>query len=339
MAGPAWPIHPHPLPDELLSSWMIRIARGNGYKVQSFYASYFGRDRQIWNRDIDHHAPDWLIEALSERTTIRIERIRRMTLRAYEGTVFEEFQDRAVTRFVMSLSIYHRTHRAFGQQFCPICLNEDQQPYLRRCWRLALLTVCTKHQVVLQDRCGQCGKPVVPHRVDMSTRHSFPARIDMRTCGFCRRRIAAQPEVADGEDVLMQRSLEEVLESGYVSIGNNPNLYAHLYFNGLRAVMHGIRRLGVVTPSHHNFDCCDVVSRLALMREAAKLLQDWPDHFLRFCDHVRQPYTTFCRDGYLPYWLYSVMRANFWQAGASSPTLQSTMKRARSAVVRNSVLT
>ena len=27
LSGTIWPIHPKPLPDELLTSWMVRIAR------------------------------------------------------------------------------------------------------------------------------------------------------------------------------------------------------------------------------------------------------------------------------------------------------------------------
>ncbi|MFG0232932.1 TniQ family protein [Achromobacter sp. 413638] len=331
MAPTIWPIHPHPLPDELLSSWMIRLARGNGYKVHNFYASYFGRERQIWNRDVDHYAPDWLLEGLSQRTGTSLGQIKRMTLRAYESIVFEAFQEHGVTRFVMPLSVYHRTHRAFGQQFCPVCLDEDKEPYLRRSWRLALLVVCTKHRVLLQERCGTCGNPLAPHRADMTTRHSFPARGDMRTCGFCRKSILGSPVSADGRDVAMQRSIEQVIDREYTCIGENSSLYSHLYFDGLRALMHGIRRLKIVTPSNRNFERCDIESRLLLMRHAVRLLRNWPENFLRLCEHARRPYTTFCHDEAPPYWLYSVMRANFWQARASRPTLQNTMRRDRSA--------
>ena len=70
-----WPIHPHPRPDELLSSWMVRLAHANRYKVHDFYALYFGRERQIWNRDIDHLAPDWLLNGLSFHTGIGTEQL------------------------------------------------------------------------------------------------------------------------------------------------------------------------------------------------------------------------------------------------------------------------
>jgi hypothetical protein len=70
-----WPVHSRPLPGELLSSWMIRLAQGNGFKVHGFYAQYFGKHRQIWTRDIDRCTPSWLIVGLSEKTGVPVERI------------------------------------------------------------------------------------------------------------------------------------------------------------------------------------------------------------------------------------------------------------------------
>lgn len=48
-----------------------------------------------------------------------------------------------------------------GQQepiyrYCPRCLAEDAQPYIRRSWRLAYSVVCRKHHIVLHDRCPHC---------------------------------------------------------------------------------------------------------------------------------------------------------------------------------------
>ena len=37
LSGSLWPMHPRPLPDELLSSWMVRIARAHGSKPILFW--------------------------------------------------------------------------------------------------------------------------------------------------------------------------------------------------------------------------------------------------------------------------------------------------------------
>lgn len=52
-------------------------------------------------------------------------------------------------------------------QFCPQCLYEDrhtaQTPYLRLCWEPALVTVCHRHQVPLQQCCPHCQHTNVRH--------------------------------------------------------------------------------------------------------------------------------------------------------------------------------
>src|SRR5437867_4319159 len=38
-------------------------------------------------------------------------------------------------------------------RYCPICLKEDTEPYLRIWWRLLLIPICLKHEVFLQTGC------------------------------------------------------------------------------------------------------------------------------------------------------------------------------------------
>ncbi len=64
LSGSLLPVHLKPLPDELLSSWLVRIAHGHGMKLQTFCAVIFGREKSIWNRDIDKLAPEWLVMRL-----------------------------------------------------------------------------------------------------------------------------------------------------------------------------------------------------------------------------------------------------------------------------------
>ena len=66
LSGHLLPAHPHPLADELLTSWFARLAYGQGLKVQTLNRLLFGSDRQLWNRDIDRLSPAWLVLALAE---------------------------------------------------------------------------------------------------------------------------------------------------------------------------------------------------------------------------------------------------------------------------------
>lgn len=163
-----WPIRYKPLPDELLSCWLVRLAHGHGLKVQTFCNLIFGNQRQVWNRDIDRLAPTWLVDELILRTGISPELAWGTTLRAYEGVLYPKFRLAGTLQWILTLKLYHRTRQGYGLQFCPTCLAEDEIPYFRKRWRIALNTVCSKHNTRLFDRCPHCDAAVVFHRLDMA---------------------------------------------------------------------------------------------------------------------------------------------------------------------------
>jgi TniQ len=179
-----WPIRYKPLPDELLSCWLIRLAHGHGLKVQTFSNLLFGNRRQVWNRDVDRLGPSWLIEELSHRTGTPMSAAEATCLRAYEGVLFQNFKLSGALPWILTIGMYHRTRSAFGQQFCPLCLRADEVPYYRRSWRLAFMTVCPEHEVMLQDRCPQCESPLSFHRAEMG-RGGVDDALEMSMCHAC----------------------------------------------------------------------------------------------------------------------------------------------------------
>lgn len=136
---PLWPIRYKPHPDELLSSWLVRLARGHGLRVQTFCNLIFGNRLQVWNRDIDRLGPDWIVDVLSERTGTPIDVTRGTTLRSYEGWLYPAFKASGSLQWMTSLQVFHRTRQGFGMQYCPKCLLEDRDPYFRKVWRVRLL--------------------------------------------------------------------------------------------------------------------------------------------------------------------------------------------------------
>lgn len=164
---PLWPIHYKPLPDELLSSWLIRLSQGHGLKVQTFCNLIFGNRLQVWNRDVDRLGPDWLVRELAARTATPLHVASATSLRTYEGVVFPEFKVAGMLPWVLTMQMYHRKREGFGLQYCPLCLRRDKRPYFRRAWRLAFNTACDVHNCMLHDRCSHCGDSLAPHRGDV----------------------------------------------------------------------------------------------------------------------------------------------------------------------------
>lgn len=176
-----WPCHPHPLPDELLSCWLVRIAHAHHLKAQTFCDQVFGHERQIWNRDIDRLAPRWIVNRLSIQTGTPLADAHRTALTAYRQLLYPRRRDGGILHWLLPLEMWHRKRMGHGLQFCPACLAEDPVPYYRKRWRVALYTCCTKHNAMLHDRCLACGAGVAFHRIELGRYGSA----DERPLTFC----------------------------------------------------------------------------------------------------------------------------------------------------------
>lgn len=184
LTGSLWPVHYKPLPDELLSCWLVRLAHGHGMKVQTFCNQVFGNRLQVWNRDIDRLAPSWLLEEVSRRTGTPTEITWNTTLRSYEGLLYRKFRMAGSEQWILSLKMYHRKRMGHGLQFCPACLAGDKIPYFRKRWRVAFNTICTRHKNMLLDRCPECGAAIAVHRLDVGKQDILEAR-QMSCCCLC----------------------------------------------------------------------------------------------------------------------------------------------------------
>lgn len=190
-----WPIHYQPLPDELLSCWLVRLAHGHGLKVQTFCNAIFGNQRQVWNRDIDRLAPAWLVNEVQMRTGVTQKVALGTTLRPYEGLLYRKFNPSGFLPWLLSLKLFHRKRIGYGLQFCPACLAEDQIPYFRRRWRVAFNTVCTKHAIMLHDRCPKCQAAVAVHRLDICG-FVVQSNRELSVCHACRFDLCKAPQTS-----------------------------------------------------------------------------------------------------------------------------------------------
>jgi hypothetical protein len=155
------PVRTRPKPEESLSSWIARTAFENGIYLQTFCHLVWHR-KPIWNRDTDRTEDLEILRRLASLTATSPQKAIATTIRHYEGLVFRKFSVSGTQRHVTSLGIYHRTHKRFGQTYCPLCLEEEG--YFKLSWRFAFITVCTKHNQRLWDRCWKCETPICIHR-------------------------------------------------------------------------------------------------------------------------------------------------------------------------------
>ena len=302
----------------------------HGLKLHTFCSIVFNK-RSIWNRDIDKSADDQVLAVLAERTGTPLERVRETTLAAYEGVLYERHNARGNTCWVMPLGVYHRIRRMHGTQYCPGCLAEGKEPYFRREWRLAFITVCANHRCLLLDACPRCNAPVNFHRDELGER-SKPVATGMAWCFNCKFDLrAAQsdpPQDICGDSFDYQNSLTQAISDGWSEIERGRYVYSILYFPVLRQLMkvlsinRGSRLLAalcqekkltlfrpVFPKGRTDIESLRVSERHQLKTLAAYLLSDWPDKFVKICAGEKVWSSTLLRDfEQAPFWYWIVVR-------------------------------
>src|SRR5258708_40246243 len=120
----------------------------------------------------------------------------------------------------MRVGIYHRSRTLYGLKFWSECLAEDREPYYRRSWRLALMTVCEKDHILLHDRCPNCQAPVNFHRNELGNRYKW-APDSIPLCHSCEYDLRTSPTVSiniNSRLITFQRQLTSAVERGWITI-------------------------------------------------------------------------------------------------------------------------
>jgi len=316
-----WPLHPAPLDDEPLSSWITRLA--DAYEMVPMA---FCHDALAWPnpslQGLDECPPTELIPTLADHTGWSISRLEAMTLHHYEGTVFETRDLAAPQAMLALLPRFHpdRRHsddRAYDRRqwrqltpwllprestaampFCPLCIAEGPVVYPRMAWSLALTTVCRRHEVVLRDRCPACAEPILRSWVRLA-----PEQWVHCWCGAA---LALAPTVPASASVLwLANRAHEALTTGQVALDDSVPMPARTYFAVLRAFVESVRlrwahqpwaescwrRLGVDPAVMRPqlavpFEVQPLSWRLHMLELVGHLLKSWPHAFLESCQRV-----------------------------------------------------
>lgn len=154
--------------------------------MQTFCNLEFGGRHEVWNRDIDRQTPRWLMHRLSIGSGIPLADTYQTTLCSYRLRLYPRHHETGIQQWILPLEMWHRKHMGHGLQYCPACLAEDDIPYFRKRWRVALYTFCIRHNVMVHDRCPECGAGVAFHRIEQGhygSADDSPLAVCHR-CGF-----------------------------------------------------------------------------------------------------------------------------------------------------------
>lgn len=208
LAITSWHFRTDLLPDESLSSWLIRAGLTHAIEPLSLGRIIWG-DWRVWTRDIDRWLSTQRLEVLSQAIGIPRDKLYLVTLTPWVRQMSMQPLN-PMQRWYWVSSISHRNRsRHFSFSFCPLCLAEDEIPYMRKSWRYSWVISCAKHKILLHEGCPHCDFSV------HLSRHTLQ-QSNLRYCTSCHGDLSAvtNPQPAEKSVYEPQIKMANALYSG-----------------------------------------------------------------------------------------------------------------------------
>ena len=329
-SGKLLPVHFQPKEDELLSSWICRLALAHGADLASFKSIIMPAQtakRAAVCHDIDRSTGSKLITTLAEKAGVPVDRVFASTLAAYEGSLFERLSRRYRPAWFTPIWSNRPFSLRPGLQYCPLCLAQEE-PYYRRKWRLACVTLCTEHGVHLLDKCTECAAPISFQKAISNGPRQHPSA-RMTFCYSCKsdlRRV--RHESAGRHEISFQQRIERALEERWVEMPGIGAVYSVFFFPVLHRLMrlvaagerstsfrkslsqrYGIKLFEISFPKRvRKVAHLNVCERRGVLGLTRRLLDNWPDDFIEFCMTNRiYRHDFFNEQKQYPFWFSSVV--------------------------------
>jgi hypothetical protein len=163
------PFYVEPKPDEVMLSWLLRLAVRLQVSLHTLVRGGFWiddrRERAHWWRRPEPQ----MISRISTRTGISTERLRAMTFERWTLSRDDEANERfSAERFRQSAP----RQRGFRYVQCEACVDADGAPHVRVPWAIGWVAVCPEHRIVMIAQCQRCRASLRFGRPAMSARFS-----------------------------------------------------------------------------------------------------------------------------------------------------------------------
>ncbi|MDD2356455.1 MAG: TniQ family protein [Thiovulaceae bacterium] len=210
-------IIPSPLPNELLSSWLVRTAYAHHTHPHTFMNLHFGQKYgYVFHNNIDISISNKDIEKILNKCRHKID-VKNLTLKTYETYLQEKIINNGSNKFLCDL------------RFCPLCLKEDPVVYFRKQWKIAFYTICQKHLCFLLTECPNCNT-----KIDISKMHSNT--YSFKYCYKCKFELSSShPSLIDShllQHLPQHKKLISALHNGYITFQKRP-VYSFYFFDVL----------------------------------------------------------------------------------------------------------
>ncbi|MFZ6871907.1 TniQ family protein [Undibacterium sp. Di27W] len=325
-----WPVRVHPLEDELLSSYLSRVALSHGMSLDDLILYMKELKRFPVGLDIDRAPNQSFIKYLSDKTGSGQNVIESMTLKKYEGIVFESLPRLGWGNLLLPAPSNSKRKIKTGLPFCPECFKTDKIPYFRLYWRLAFYSICLRHQVILHDHCTECNEPVIGSFYGYSGWRYENTAMRCIHCGFDLSRTECLPYFSSfsSKNLPLEALLQDFSKGYLTTLDTGPHQYSIHFFEGWRQILSLLMRPRMrqkITQAMKSegmdfdeslgnqfrpaFENLPLRCRHEAVCIALALTQEWPGKFTRICLTARLTESIVLIDQTeLPYWFYSAIR-------------------------------
>ncbi|CUS47640.1 MAG: TniQ [Idiomarinaceae bacterium HL-53] len=176
-----WSFKPKSLPNETLSSFVVRAALAHHLDPMSAANIIWGAWR-AWTFDIDRRLPAEQLQQLAQSLGADKDALKSLTIHPHIHAISNDTYSNR-NRWFWVTSLAHRNGvRRESYSFCPQCLGSDKLPYYRREWRYSWYVCCPIHRSWLLSRCPHCSYPVHLHQYR-------PDNPSLLYCSSCKKRL------------------------------------------------------------------------------------------------------------------------------------------------------
>lgn len=156
-----WPIRFPLFQDELLSTWLGRNAFAMDVSPLTLFLDLRIDDRHSQLSYIDYLISPPLAHHLHARSGTSMQSLSNATVSRFSSLVFHELRMRRRGPWLVPARLT-ASYNGRGYCVCRACLSDDEMPYYRVSWMLALTTICDRHKCILHDQCAECGASIFP---------------------------------------------------------------------------------------------------------------------------------------------------------------------------------
>jgi TniQ len=153
------PFAPRPYSDELLSSWLLRVAAANFVSLHELLHGFEDRYGCVLiNVPIDYAISDAAVTALAKFCRVAPEMVQALDLRLRVA----HLSPALLLHYPQNPAVFwcpRCSRRRVRYAFCPLCLAKQPRIHVRWDWSVASLIRCALHRAPLRDSCPACGEP------------------------------------------------------------------------------------------------------------------------------------------------------------------------------------